>query len=351
MTITAMEMSPIERLLRVLSLEEIDRLPVAEPLQTGTIELMEESGFYWPDAHKIPDKMAGLSYAAHTIVGFESVRIPFDINVEAEALGCVLDWRRWDMQPPIKTPAIQEPEMIEKLEVPDPKRAGRMPVVLEATRLLSAKTKAESLPVIVGIVGPFMIAGQVRGVDQFLLEVLTDPDLAHKVIEVCTQTCIEYTKEAVAAGADVITIVDATSSPDLIRPQHYDSFSKPYVERMIRSTTAPTILHICGKTRPILERMVSTGAKAVSVDSSVDMTDLVEVAKGKCATAGNVSVVGSLFEGTPEEVAEETRIAISKGVDIPCTSCGIAPPTPTANLKAMVSAIRQYGVKTSFVRK
>ncbi len=342
--IPANGMSPAERLLSVFNLDRVDRLPIVEPLQTGTLELMKESGFYWPDAHKMPDKMAGLSYAGHAVIGFESVRIPFDINVEAEALGCVLDWRRWDMQPPIKLPAIQEPEMIEKLEVPDPRKAGRMPAVIEATEMLSARVQKESIPVIVGIVGPFMIAGQVRGVDQFLMEVLTQPDLAHKVIEVSTQTCIEYMKEVVDVGADAITIVDATSSPDLISPRHYDAFSKPYVERMIRSTKAPNILHICGKTKPILERMVSTGAKAVSIDSSVDMAELVRVARGKCATAGNVSVVGSLFLGTPEEVAEETRIVISKGVNIPCTSCGIAPPTTTANLKSMVSTIRQYGL-------
>lgn len=58
-----------------------------------------------------------------------------------------------------------------------------------------------------------------------------------------------------------------------------------------------------------------------------------------------MNVVGSLFLGTPEEVAEETRVVIEKGVDIPTTSCGIAPATTTANLRAMVSAIKKYGVK------
>lgn len=339
------EITSEERLLLTVCLGEVDRLPVIQPLQTGTIELMNQSGIYWPEAHKTADKMAGLSYAAHSIIGFESVRIPFDINVEAEALGCTLDWKRWDMQPPIKAPAISSPDMIDQLEVPDPTKTARMPTVIEATGLLSSKVKAEGLPVIVGIVGPFMIAGQVRGVEQFLIEVIKRPDLAHKLLKVSTQTCIEYVKEVEKAGASAITIVDATSSPDLISPRHYDAFSKPYVEDMIRNSKVPNILHICGKTRPILDRMVSTGAKVVSVDSSVDMADLKRAAAGKCATAGNVSVVGSLFLGTPDEVAEETRTVIAKGVDIPCTSCGIAPPTTMDNLKAMVSAIRRYGGK------
>jgi len=339
------ELTSIERLRRTFDLAEVDRLPIIQPLQTGTTELMEASGFYWPDAHKDPEVMAGLSYAAHTHIGFESVRIPFDINVEAEALGCTLDWRRWDMQPPIKQPAISSPEDVDNLEVPDPTKDGRMPAVIEATKILSEKVKDEALPIIVGIVGPFMIAGQVRGVDQYLIEVATEPELVHKLLKICTKTCVEYTKYIQDAGADVITIVDATSSPDLISPNQYGIFSQPYVEEMIEKSGLPTILHICGKTTKILDRMVSTGAKAVSIDSSVDMRDLKKAAESKCATAGNVSVVGSLYLGTPEEVMEETKIAIERGVDIPCTSCGIAPTTTTENLKAMVNAIKIYGKK------
>lgn len=337
--------TPKERLQSTFRLEEVDRLPIVQPLQTGTIELMKESGFYWPDAHKVADKMAGLSYAAHALIGFESVRIPFDINVEAEALGCSLDWKRWDMQPPIKVPAIQTPEMIDKLEVPDTTKVARMPTVIGAAELLSSKVKTESLPLLVAIVGPFMIAGQVRGVDQYLIETIEEPDLVHKLLKICTQTCKEYTNEVEKAGADVISIIDATSSPDLISPKNYDTFSLPYTKDMISNSKVPNILHICGKTRPILDRMVSTGARAVSIDSSVDMSDLKKVATGKCATAGNVSVVGSLFLGTPDEVAEETRIAIGKGVDIPCTSCGIAPTTTNENLRAMVSTIKRFGMK------
>ena len=338
--------TPKERLQSTFRLEEVDRLPIVQPLQTGTIELMKDSGSYWPDAHKMADKMAILSYAAHTKIGFESVRIPFDINVEAEALGCSLDWKRWDMQPPIKVPAIQTPEMIDKLEIPDVTKVARMPTVIKATELLSAKVKNESLPLLVALVGPFMIAGQVRGVDQYLIEMIEEPELVHKLLQKCTQTCKEYTNEVEKVGADVISIIDATSSPDLISPKNYDTFSSPYVTDMIKNSKVPNILHICGKTRPILERMVSTGARAISIDSSVDMSELVKVTAGKCATAGNVSVVGSLFLGTPDEVTEETRVAISKGVNIPCTSCGIAPSTTNENLKAMVSAIKRYGVKS-----
>ena len=180
--------------------------------------------------------------------------------------------------------------------------------------------------------------------DQFLIELFTEPELSHKIIEVSTKTCIEYASENEKAGADIITLGDIPSS-DLISLTDHDSFSKPYNERIIKSSKIPFILHICGDSTLMLDSMVSSGARAVSIDAKVDMAVLKRVAAGKCATAGNVSVINSLLNGTPEDVAEETRMAISKGADLPCGSCGFVPGTSTSNLRAMVSAIRKYGEK------
>jgi len=97
---------------------------------------------------------------------------------------------------------------------------------------------------IVAIVGPFMIAGQVRGVDQYLIEMIEEPELVHILLQKCTQTCKEYMNEIEKAGADVISIIDATSSPDLISPKSYDTFSSPYVRDMIKNSKVPKSSYI-----------------------------------------------------------------------------------------------------------
>jgi [methyl-Co(III) methanol-specific corrinoid protein]:coenzyme M methyltransferase len=338
------EITPLERLETVFNLGEVDRLPAVQPLQTGTIELMKDSGFFWPDAHRDPVKMAGLSYASHEVIGFESVRIPFDTTMEAEALGCALNWRPGRLMPSIKAPLIKDIEMIDKIDVPDVRKAGRLPIVMEAGRILSAKTRPEKIPLISGIVGPFMIASQLRGIEHFLVETFEQPDLCHKSVEVATKLCIEYAQEMEKAGADVITLADI-SSTDLVSPSDHDAFSRSYNERIIKSSDLPFVLHICGDTNIILNSLVSTGAKAVSIDAMVDMAELKRIATGKCAAAGNISVVRSLFKGNPEAVIEDTRMAIMKGADIPCGSCGFVPRTSNVNLKTMVSAIKKYGVR------
>jgi len=58
-----------------------------------------------------------------------------DVNVETEALGSRLRFPK-DGYPSVEHFAIEHPAAVAELEIPDPGKAGRMPVLLEAARLL-----------------------------------------------------------------------------------------------------------------------------------------------------------------------------------------------------------------------
>ncbi len=274
------------------------------------------------------------------MIGFESVRIPFDINVEAEALGCTLDWERNKVQPVIlQRPALKFDDGLGT--VPDPKKEGRMPLVLEAARILAAKGEGK-LPVIVGALGPLNIAVQLKGAESFLMDLLLQPEESHRLLDFCWEVAASYMR-ALNEVADVVTVVDATSSPDLIGPEEFRVFSKSRLSALVEKAEVSTILHICGRTQPILRDMASIGFDAISIDSVVDMGDAKAACEKRCSVLGNVSAIGSLLLGTPDEVREETREAILRGSDVPCTSCGIAPGTCTENLQALVRAVHRYG--------
>ncbi len=342
------QLSPKERLKATLSLQEVDRIPVAQPLQTGTVELMESCGAFWPDAHRDADKMARLSYEAHAVVGFESVRVPFDINVESEALGCVLDYTKGrgkgiDIQPSIKEISVPNKEDLGKVQVPDPRKSGRMPVVIEAVRLLRQKV-GDEIPVIAAVVAPFMIAGQIRSVDLFMRDLVKDPGFAHDLLDKCYQTCLTYAQALVEAGADVITLIDATASPDLVSPKYFGDFAKAYSKKVAVQLGVPTILHICGKTEAILDQMAEI-ANGVSVDSSVDMSEVKRVLGRRAAAAGNIDVNTTLLFGSKEEIEASVKTCIEKGTNLLTTGCGIGPRTPTENLITMVNAGKKYWIK------
>ena len=76
-----------------------DRMPVISVTQTGTIEQIEACGAFWPEANYDAEKMRILSEASHTVVGFEAVRVPFDITTEAEFFGSEIKDGTKEQQP------------------------------------------------------------------------------------------------------------------------------------------------------------------------------------------------------------------------------------------------------------
>lgn len=105
---------------------------------------MDISGASRPEADRDPEKMAELASSLHTVAKFEIIRIPFDVTVIGEALGCQIDSGTKARTPSvISHPFEDDPE---RLEIPAylPER-GRIPVVMEAISLIKNKGKSRCL--------------------------------------------------------------------------------------------------------------------------------------------------------------------------------------------------------------
>ncbi len=335
-----------DRLFGVLNLERTDRLPCVSPLQTGTIDLMKASGAYWPEANNDSSLMARLSKAAHAVAGIESVRVPFDVSVDATAFGALTGKETQDRQPAILKAPITSQELLDQAEIPEPSRAGRAPVVLEAVRSLANDPELKEVPVICAITGPFMLAAQLRGTQEAIMDVAMKPSFVKDILEKATQWNVAFVQAALEAGADVIAIIDATSSGDVLGPVQFAEFAMPYQKRVveaIRHNDGYAILHICGKTRRNMPYMIQTGANGISVDQQMDIGWVKEQVAGKAACIGNVSPTSTLLFKKPKDVIAETKRVIEAGTDVVAPGCGFAPETPLANMKALVEATLTYG--------
>ncbi|MFA5311802.1 MAG: MtaA/CmuA family methyltransferase [Methanomassiliicoccales archaeon] len=334
------------RLIDVLSLKTVDRIPCVSPLQTGTIDLMKATGAYWPDANRDAKLMAKLGAAAHTIAGIESIRVPFDVSVDASAFGAVEGKDAIDRQPAILDAPIKNQSDLDKAMIPDPKKAGRAPIVLEAIKMVSKEFPRT--PVICAIVSPFMLAGQLRGSQEAIMEVAMKPDFMKQILEKATEWDIAYSMAALEAGADVIAMIDATSSGDVLGPPQYAEFALPYQKRVVdavRKAGGYTVLHVCGKTRKNMPFMIQTGANGISVDQQMDIGWVAQELKGKAACIGNVSPTNTLLFKKPADVMAEAKRCIDAGTQILAPGCGFAPETPLENMKALVEAAHLYGVR------
>jgi [methyl-Co(III) methanol-specific corrinoid protein]:coenzyme M methyltransferase len=343
--------------LKVLSGEESDITPVISVTQVGIVEAMEKTDAFWPEAHKNAEKMATLGSSLYELAGLENARIPFCLTVEAEAMGCKVDIGGED-----KTPQITETPFRSGSDIKVPSdflSRGRIPVVLEAIEKLKEKYE-DTLPIIVGITGPFTLAGHLLGVENLVRYMKIRPEEIETAIDNSLDACIEYAEAISEVAPDIICVAEPTAAPELIDPLQFKSIVKPILEDLANVIKTKKVLHICGSTQPIIRDMASIGYDGISVEEKVDIEkakqDLTKSGKiirvggktinmGQETTSkimGNISTTQTLFRSSPEEVKAEVKKVLEAGVDILAPSCGLAPRSPIANIKALVEARNEF---------
>ncbi len=326
-------MNQLERLLKALNRQAVDRPPAAVPTQAAVADVMEQSGYRWPAAQRQAKEMAGLAWACHEIGGIESVRVPFDINVEAEAMGCKTRFGDDATTPPMSRPRPKRE--FDKIRVPDPLRDGRMPEVLEAIARLKEKTE-DAVPLIAAFGTPFELLCTALDFEDITLSLTEDPGFLEAELGKMTEIARRYGHAIEKAGPDVLMLVDGTSQT--IGPDYYQRFSYPFTKALVQSLKKPIILHVCGNTTGILSMMAETGVTALSVDHPIDIPQALGVTEGRTALVGKIAPQ-TLLEGPREAIVSETEASLRHGMHVVAPGCGLLPQTPLEHLRAYVDTV------------
>ncbi|MFP4654257.1 MAG: methylcobamide:CoM methyltransferase MtbA [Methanohalobium sp.] len=335
------EYTPKERFAKALKGETVDRMPAICATQTGTVDQMEASGAYWPDAHYDAEQMTKLAEAAHNVVGFEMVRVPFDITAEAEFFGCELKEGTQKQQPSVVGHVVKTEDDIKSLEGYDlsQKRIG---TICESIKQLADKY-GDELPIFGSMIGPFSLAQHLNG-DDWFTNVMINEDFGKKLIDFTTEFNIAYAKKQVENGADTMVIIDPTASYELLGPDFFRKFVLPYHKRIVdacKEMGVGTIVHICGDTTKGLPIMDESGTDAISVDQKVDIATAKEnVSNAKIV--GNLDPVQTLWNGNPDMIKQNSQEALDKGVDFLAPGCGIVSATSNENLQTMVECAKSW---------
>lgn len=333
------QMTAVERALAAVRGKEVDHTSSANGLVMTTVEMMNAVGATYPEAHHNPQMMADMAAAPYEMCGVDGTTLPFDISLEAEVLGAELDWRKID-RPPIKKHPVTDPD---NFTVPDNiEELGRVPVVLKALDLLKSKY-GDDLALLPTTVCPFTIAGHMASVDEMFMWILSDPDKVHTLVDKITDFVIDYQKLMAAHGADILFAIDPTSSGDLLSGDMYAEFVLPSVKKMRKGAGAPTILHICGNTKPMLEHIAVSGVEGFSFDKAVPVW-YAKQKLGNVSAYGNLDVIELFPNGTPEDVYNATAEIIRQGINIAGSACDVPETTPLENIRAFVKACEETPV-------
>lgn len=329
------------RLLSALKGEQVDKTPVCSVTQTGIVELMDEVGAAWPEAHSNAELMAKLAIANHELSGLEAVRIPYCLTVLVEAMGCGINMGTKNRQPSvIENPY---PKSMDGAAIPeDLLQKGRIPVVLEAIKLIREKVGPD-VPIIGGMEGPVTAASDLASVKSFMKWSIKKPALFEQVLDLATEAAVIYANAMVEAGADIISVADPVASPDLMSPDSFKQYLQPRLQKFSSSVNSVTILHICGNVNAILDYMADCGFEGLSVEEKIgSVKKAKEVIGTRAALVGNISSPFTLLPGPVDKIKTEAKQALTDGIDVLAPGCGIAPMTPLENIKALVAARDEF---------
>ena len=336
-------MNAKERVMAVLNHGKPDRMPCFGANSTVTYEQMDKVGAYWPEGHEKGEVMAKQALAAHTVLGFDAVRVPFCQTFEAVALGCKRKpGRIRDVE---GIPGIEHPPPYKLDDVPefpgDFLSRGFIPELIKAVEILK-KEVGDDVPIVAGIIGPFTIAGSLLDTVPLLKATFKKPEKIRPFLDVGEKAGTTLAKALVEAGADIISIEDMTASPELIAPKTYNDFEVEYQGRQIEAIGVPTILHICGNVDAIVHWMGQTGATVLSLEPKANP----RLAREKCGPdvilMGGVDTATTLFMKDADTVKRGCEESIENGIQILAPGCAVAPGTPMENLLAMVEVAKAH---------
>lgn len=193
--------------------------------------------------------------------------------------------------------------------------------------------------------GPFQMAGILRGAQTFMLDLVTEPAQAHRLLKFCTQVACAYASAMARTGVDAVQFGDSTAS--LVSSEMYAEFVEPYqlpVVKAIREAGAYPFLHVCGNSNHLSERLGASGAACVEIDGPADLAKTLAVVADRAAIRGNVPTP-VIRDGTAAEVTRRARECLQTARGrrfILSPGCGVPRGTPPDNIRALVEAARSF---------
>ncbi|MBN2448492.1 MAG: uroporphyrinogen decarboxylase, partial [Phycisphaerae bacterium] len=265
----------------------------------------------------------------------DGMPIAFDLQLEAEVLGCELRWATETPPAVVSHPLTQRG--IDDLPHFDASQ-GRFPIVLDALHAMKARV-GDEIGLYGLITGPFTLALHLLGNEVFL-KLRRDPEFASRVLEYCAGVGKLAAEAYLDNGADIIAVVDPMTSQ--ISPKHFVEFVDPHVNAVfdhVRQKGGLSSMFVCGDATRNLECMCRTHCDNISIDENVPLELAKELGeKYNRSFGGNLKLTSALLLGNEDDAKLEALRCMEIGGTngfVLAPGCDLPYATPEENLKAV----------------
>jgi uroporphyrinogen decarboxylase len=208
--------------------------------------------------------------------------------------------------------------------------------------------------------GPFQTASDLRGAEQFLMDMAAEPEFTQALTDRVTDSIVGLMERYLEAGGECFDMVElpgddyATQTGLAMSPAMFRRYFKPAIVRMV--TTVKTyrpdlkvMFHCDGALAPLLADLIDAGVDVVHPLEPLPATDLEAV---KATYGRSLAFLGAIdikhaLPGAVEDVVDEVKLRVRQlapgGGYILAPANHVQPDVPPANLIALFDAARTYG--------
>ncbi len=325
-----------ERLLRALRCREVDRAPWVPFVGCHAAALLGIGAEEYLKSGELIFRGVGEAIRRYRPDG---IPVLFDLQIEAEALGCELAWAP-ENPPAVSRHPLEHGVRLDQLRVPGPEE-GRIALALEATRSLR---RAHPEVALYGLItGPFTLALHLLGTGIFM-KMFDDPAEVEELMGFCRRVAEAMADYYLEAGCDVVAVVDPMTSQ--IGPDQFREFVTPHVGPVfdrIRAAGRLGSFFVCGHAQQNIEAMCECRPDNISVDENIPLDYVRDICLPRgISFGGNLQLTTVLLLGS-ELDAQRTpwpawRSAAARGFVL-APGCDLPYATPPRNLEAVAELV------------
>jgi len=319
--------------------------------------MMRQAGRYLPDFMKLkekydfftrcqtPELATEITVMPIDQIGTDAAILFSDILVVLQAMNIEVEMKP-EVGPWIPTPIRSEKELTEVI-VPEAEVA--LDYVIQAIKM-TKQTLDNRVPLI-GFAGSpwtllcYAVQGQgSKNFDKAKAFCFSQPELAHRLLQMITDTTIDYLKAKVAAGVDAVQLFDSWGG--LLSPDDYNIFSWPYIQQIVTALKDDIPVIVFGKGCWFaLNDMAKSGASALGVDWTCTARNARYLSGGQITLQGNYDP-SRLLSPIPVIKKDVKKMIDAFGKDryIVNLGHGILPNIPVDHAQAFVDAVKEYKV-------
>jgi len=335
-------------LLRAAKGEKTERTPVW---------LMRQAGRILPEYRKVRDSVSGFIELAQTpelaaevtiqpvdILGVDAAIIFSDILVIPEAMG--LPYEMVEKRGPWFPNTVRTESELKKLRIADGENDLRY--VIDAIKI--AKKELNGRVPLIGFAGApwtifaYMVEGSGSKTFSKAREMLyREPVFSHKLLQIITDSTINYLKAQISAGADLVQIFDSWAG--ILGPKQYQEFSMRYISQICEAISEVPMTVFAKGAFFAREEMGQLNCETIGLDWNMD------IAESRKLIGSSKTLQGNLDPAALYGNADQVRKATIKMMEqfrgtrhIANLGHGVYPDIDPEMVKVFIQTVKEYRV-------